>query len=72
MYTSTMFGSPSKAKSHTLSRISDFETTSPARRMRNSSTANSRAVNTTSTSPRVQRWVTGLMVRSPAVVVDRA
>ena len=40
MYTSTMFGSPSKSKSQTPARMSAFDSTSPRRRMRSSSTAN--------------------------------
>ena len=54
-YTSTMFGSPSKEKSQTFSRISDFATNSSARRMRNSNTENSRLVSSISVPSRVTR-----------------
>ena len=39
-----MLGSPSKAKSHTCSRIVALDTTSPGRRIRNSSSENCRGV----------------------------
>ena len=60
MYTSTMLRSPAKSYSHTPSRISRLVTTCPARRTRNSSTSNCRAVSVTSAPARHTRRPTGI------------
>ncbi len=66
MYTSTMLGSPSKSSSHTLASTSDFDTTSPLRLRRKSSTANSRLVRSIVSPPRRTVRDAGSTVRSPA------
>ena len=68
-YTSTMFGSPSNVDVPDVRRASRaFVTTSPARRIRNSSTANSRGVSSICVAAAPARRATpGRARRSPAV-----
>ena len=65
MYTSTTFGSPAKSMPHTWSRISRFDATLPSRRMRYSSSANSRAVSLIDSPLRSARRVPGSSRNGP-------